>query len=42
MQLNGIVLETLTENLIDGYEIVVGEDFQLEIQGSFNLASMML
>ena len=33
----GIVLETLTENLIDGYEIVVGEDFQLEIQGSFNL-----
>lgn len=34
----GIVLETLTENLIDGYEIVVGEDFQLEIQGSFNLA----
>lgn len=35
---NGIVLETLTENLIDGYEIVVGEDFQLEIQGSFNLA----
>ena len=34
----GIILETLTENLIDGYEIVVGEDFQLEIQGSFNLA----
>ena len=34
----GIVMETLTENLIDGYEIVVGEDFQLEIQGSFNLA----
>ena len=34
----GIVLETLTENLIDGYEIVVGEDFQLEIQGSFSLA----
>ena len=33
----GIILETLTENLIDGYEIVVGEDFQLEIQGSFNL-----
>lgn len=35
---NGIVLETITENLIDGYEIVVGEDFQLEIEGSFNLA----
>ena len=34
----GIILETLTENLIDGYEIVVGEDFQLEIQGSFSLA----
>ncbi len=35
---NGIVLETITENLIDGYEIVVGEDLQLEIEGSFNLA----
>ena len=35
---NGIVFGNTNGELIGGYGIVVGRNFQLEIQGSFNLA----